>query len=596
MGMLYRWMPPQPTLAGFRAVVVLAGGDTMTEQEAFDLINEQVSLYKIGNRTVSAALLAWFLENVWRLDPAEVDDSICDGRGDKGIDAIVVDEDLREITVLQSKRRESIDVTQGDNDLKNLVGSAVYFESAQGVRDLLASSPAQELVDLIHRLDLEDILEKGDYTVRLVFVTNANSDGSAVDYLSAIADREPPLELWTRHPLAENARRTAHPGVLDEQPVLTSNFDLITHTFSDGRRMALGLFSAEELVDLPGIEDLTVFDPNVRLDLGRTRINKDLRRTVSEEPGQHDQFPAFHNGLTLITKGLTVDGRTIALDGVSVVNGCQSLIALHSSKAELTPELSLVTKFVEIGDNPQLGSLITYRSNNQNPVDMRDQRSTDRIQRDLQATMAEGYGDRLFLNIRNGEEPTAPETLDNRVAAQLIMAIWLEEPWAAVRKVRLFDQDYGRVFSRHTTAERLFLAHELNKLVEARRSDLVPELSASFASVRFTLIYLVSQLVRQSEFGAGLFDQPGEWLPEQLDEVLSRLDDFVDEAIQSVNFHVQSAEEEAEEEGTTYDPKVAFKSREGVRALEQSVMTFSRRLAKKEFDTYDFDVAPSQET
>jgi hypothetical protein len=269
------------------------------------------------------------------------------------------------------------------------------------------------------------------------------------------------------------------------------------------------------------------------------------------------------------------------------------LLALHSSKDELTPELAIVTKFVEIGDNPQLGSLITYRSNNQNPVDMRDQRSTDRIQRDLQAQMAEGYGDRLFVSIRNGETPTAPETLDNRVAAQLIMAIWLQEPWAAVRKVRLFDQDYGRVFSRHMTADRLFLAHELNKLVENRRSDLVPELRASFASVRFTLIYLVSLLVRQSDLGNRLFDQPGEWLPEKLDDVLARLDDFVDEAIQSVNFHVQNAQQEAEEKEITYDPKVAFKSREGVRDLEQSVMTFSRRLAKKEPDTYHFDVAPS---
>jgi hypothetical protein len=92
------------------------------------------------------------------------------------------------------------------------------------------------------------------------------------------------------------------------------------------------LVPANELVRLPGIGDLTLFALNVRLGLGRTRINKELARTVREEQTAHRMFPAYHNGLTLLTERLDVDDEGLHLDGVSVVNGCQSLLAMYANQ------------------------------------------------------------------------------------------------------------------------------------------------------------------------------------------------------------------------------------------------------------------------
>lgn len=75
----------------------------------------------------------------------------------------------------------------------------------------------------------------------------------------------------------------------------------------------------------------------------------------------------------------------MTLDGVSVVNGCQSLLALYNNRTHLTPELKLLVKVIELGESLDLVDSITYRTNNQNPVNARDLRSTDPIQRDLQA-------------------------------------------------------------------------------------------------------------------------------------------------------------------------------------------------------------------
>lgn len=99
-------------------------------------------------------------------------------------------------------------------------------------------------------------------------------------------------------------------------------------------------------------------------------------------------------------------------------------------------------------------------------------------------------------------------------------------------------------------------------------------------------------MVRQSDVGARFFDQPGLWLPEQLDAVLAKLEAFVDEVIQSVNFFVTNAAEEAAQKDEVFDPKVAFKSREGIRELEQEVTLVSRRLAMRDPTDYHFNVEP----
>jgi len=200
--------------------------------------------------------------------------------------------------------------------------------------------------------------------------------------------------------------------------------------------------------------------------------------------------------MTLLTKGIAIEESTLVLDGVSVVNGCQSLLALHGNRASVTDRLRLLVKVVQVDPQSDLADQITYRTNNQNLVDIRDQRSTDAIQRDLQRQVADRQGPDFAYSIRAGERPTATDVLDNALAAQLLMAMYVGEPWNAVRKVRLFDEDYHRIFNHTLTAGRLRLVYEVAELLDLARSDLVPQLQASFASVRFTLAYLVTRAPR----------------------------------------------------------------------------------------------------
>lgn len=562
----------------------------MTSATDHQIIQEEFQPFHTGTRTESAALLAWFLAAVWRVEPEDIDDAICDGSGDKGIDGLLVDDDLGEITVLQTKHKVNATGQQGDLDLKNLVGAAAYFDNEATIDGLLASHPNAELTRLLNRLKVKEKVAAGAHATRLIFVTDGELDAAGQSYVDAIQAHVPPLEVWDQARLAAVARRTRRPDLLSQAVDLTAVAPPTAVASGGTIQLAVGIVPASELLALPGLQDLSLFARNVRLSEGRTRINRELGSTV-DDSSEHELFMTYHNGLTILTHGLTVNGNTMHLDGVTVVNGCQSLLTLDEHRAKVTNELRLLVKIVRVEQETDLADKITYRSNNQNPVDIRDQRSTDLVQRDLQTEMAQHYGAMLFFAIREGEKPTAPATLDNKTAAQFLMAVYLREPWNAVRKVRLFDTDYRRIFDHNVNAHRLFLLNLFVEVIDERRDELDAELRASFASIRFTLAFLLSQVVRKSDRGSLLLECPERWLPGQVVEVKEALTPLAQQIVRSVNHYVTSERHDALERHEDFDPKVAFKSRSAVSNLEHQVISLTERLAM-EVEHYWFDIEP----
>ena len=350
--------------------------------------------------------------------------------------------------------------------------------------------------------------------------------------------------------------------------------------------MAVVLIEAPDLVRLPGIEDLSIFQLNVRLGLGRTRINKELARTI-QDPAEHDLFCTYHNGMTLLTRSFAAEGRELKLDGVSVVNGCQSLLALFANKNSLTPALKVLVRIVELGSQGELVDKITYRTNNQNPVNIRDQRSTDKTQRDLQAQVSELYGTELAYAIRNGEPHSAPRVIENSFVAQLVMATYLGEPWNAVRKVKLFDHEYHRIFNRRLDGHRVMLLSLVDEAASAQRADLTPELNAAFSSVRFTLAHVIFRLAVLTAEGASFIGDPGPLLDTKRSEVVDALADLAHEAIESTNHFIESRVGEAVESGESFDPKVIFKSRTGVTGLVRDASSHGKRMMRRD-EEYGF--------
>ena len=560
--------------------------------ESWDALNEEFAPHLIGSRTPSAAMLTWHLLNVERLDDELVPDFLCDGSGDKGIDAIVVDDEQSEITIYQSKRMESKTKTQGESDLQKFVGTAQYFESPETVQTLLDSKPNEQLRHLLLRNSIKEKVAQGYRVKRLVYVTNAALDSSGVGYVKTVSTQSPSLDVWDQERLAAVAERVKREGMRPETVKLHATSAPLQDDLGGMAKLAVALVPAKELLKLPGIADMTLFSRNVRLSAGNTRINRELAATVADV-AEHDIFPAAHNGITILTLGLAVRGKTLTLDSVSVVNGCQSMLTLHHAEKAISDQLKVLVKIVELPSaDSDLSDTITYRANNQNAVNMRDQRSTDPIQLDLQRHVADTFGGKFAYVIKTGADTVGVESLDNTLAAQLIVAVYRERPWAAVRKVRLFDEDYHDVFKADVSAHSLRLLYLMNSAVDAARDDLEGELRSSFASVRFTIAALVADVLRMSPFGLQLLSEPEGWLPKKEKEVREKLVSVAREVVSSINDYVSAAGKAAAETKTDFDAKTVFKSQQGVAPLQSQLKTQVRWMGGKDPD-YLFNIPPA---
>lgn len=562
----------------------------MDDGAAVELLTEEVKTHQIGNRTIQAALLAWFLESVWRLDAEAVPDVLCDGPQDKGIDALYVDDDQGEIVVFQSKwRQDPPKSTQGDAELKAFIGVAGYFETTDAFDGLLDSKPNAELRKLLLRQGVRDKIGDPSYALNFVFVTNGSLDAAGRSYVASRSGLTPRLVVHEGASLVEVAEVTQRPALRPETIDLAVMQPPLVATLTATETMAVALVRAKELIKLPGIADATLFSQNVRLAIGRSAVNLELRNTV-QDAGEHRLFPAFHNGLTLLTEQLEVRDHSVLLKGVGVVNGCQSLTTLYNNSGAITDGLALLLKIVQVPARSDVADRITTRSNSQNAVTLRDQRSNDKATRSLQHDVQSTLAGRLFLKVKNGEpEPAGVPVLDNTFAAQLIVAFYLEEPWNAVRRLRLFDEYFRRIFTKNMTAYKLLLLVLVNRAVEEARSELRSDLAASFAAIRFTLIYLVGRVLRLSVVGEQLRDDPARWLS-SLDvtaEVAEALRRIALEVVYGINDHV----EQRTDDDADFDPKVAFKSQGGVTGARQVIERDAKR-EERRGRTYLFSVSP----
>ncbi|SEG50994.1 AIPR family protein [Algoriphagus boritolerans] len=126
---------------------------------------------------------------------------------------------------------------------------------------------------------------------------------------------------------------------------------------------------------MPGISEQSVFAYNVRGPLGGTNVNRDIVKSIKDK-SLHKKFPLFHNGITIVTNQITEtpedNPEKLTIETFFVVNGCQSLTALFKNQKDLTDDLRILTKFVQVSVDSDLSKTITHYSNNQNGVKARD--------------------------------------------------------------------------------------------------------------------------------------------------------------------------------------------------------------------------------
>lgn len=457
--------------------------------------------YKMKGRKPQKAFIAWFLETYYRLDSFDVDDSICDQPGDKGIDAIYVSELWQQIHVFGCRMFEGKNSSKplGDTEIKELLGTLTQLKDEATAKKLQENSGSSELTALMERLEVPRLIGAG-YEVRGVFVTNRERGQHAVEILAAnptfhLFDT---VELKKQYLPIDKVEPIAGPAHFD-----VSGASILTHPISPGVQLVIAPLLASDLVKMDGIQNQELFAWNLRYNLKRSEVNKAIELSIAT-PSEHKNFPAFHNGLTVLAKTVESTPSQITVEGYAVVNGCQSLTALYLRRDCITPNLRILTKFVSVSPQGDLARRITDHTNRQNGITGRDLQSNSPLQTRLQTDIHKKYRGEFFYRISRGEGPNWPpsKVIENDEMARVLLAFDVKEPQSSHQIWKLFDELHSDIFGRReVSAERVVALWEIRRIVLEELEQMEHRKFATYSQTPFLMIYLLREALEMREAG-----------------------------------------------------------------------------------------------
>lgn len=415
--------------------------------------------------------LAWYLRNVLMRTPIQARDDITDGSDDKQIDALIVDDELRRISILQGKfyNYRSVD----GEPLREILAAWMQIQNLPAL---------QENCNQRLKVKLEAVAEalQEDYEVVFELITTGSLTEAAKGDLASFQDSLSEFE----HPGAsislvdsETLKARWDEAILRELPKLSH-----TVTLEKGRYLSLEVANfktvlaalpLEDCLRFPGIREGTLFRRNVRQSLGLTnKVNKGLKQTLNSDNPQY--FFLYHNGITALCEELELDAEKaeLHLKGLSVVNGCQSLNTILSCSERIrnSEEARVLFRFYEIPQR-DLADKISVYTNSQSAVKPRDLRSNDKrvlaLKRSYETMYPDGY-----LVVKRGEERpadrNAEKTLDIVELAKCLMSWHGQRPNIANNENRLFDKHFELLFRSDYPPADILALHKWASVVQKK--------------------------------------------------------------------------------------------------------------------------------
>ena len=401
--------------------------------------------------------VAWYLRNIHLRDMNETLSDITDGANDKQIDAIVVDDDNNTVYVIQGKfiGENTVDA----EPLREVLSSWVQLKDLVSLQENCNNKLRRKLPEVSIGLD-------DDYDVVFELITTgaltAGAQNDLATFQANLAEADDfPASI---HLLDEEELRVRYDMALDrENPSIRHSMNLEDDKYIrmdiGGTNVVISAISIKDCLKIPGIKDGTLFQRNVRQSLGiNNRVNKGIKSTIFHDS---KDFFFYHNGITAICKKMKFkDNGTLNLNGLSVVNGCQSLntILSCSEKVKTLDDSYIMFRFYEIPERDR-SDKISVSTNSQSAVKPRDLRSNDKRVLSLKKLYEQKYPRGYFITKR-GEE--APGDRDKSYVIDLVdlgkyMISWhSQRPNIAYSETKIFDKYFEQLFKRDYKPDNIY--------------------------------------------------------------------------------------------------------------------------------------------
>lgn len=517
--------------------------------------------------------LAWYLRNVLLRTPVQAKDDITDGADDKQIDAVVVDDEKRQVLILQGKF-----FTTGSVDhepLHEVLAAWMHIQNLPGL---------QEGANQRLKVKLEAISEalQDDYEVVFELLTTGALTASAqkdlASFQDTLADSEHPVCSLN---LVDRAMIQARwdEALSVTLPILKHDLSLESGKYLSLRvanyQTVLAAIRLSDVLRLPGVKDQTLFRKNVRQSLGLTnKINKGLKQTLSGDTSHF--FFLYHNGITAICDKLALDPSTHALhvEGLSVVNGCQSIntIISCSEKVKQANDSYVLFRFYEI-PQADIADKISIYTNSQSAVKPRDLRSNDKRVRALKRAYENAYPTGFFITKRGQQRPADKYetcTIDITDLAKGLMSWHCQRPNTAYNENRIFDKHFEQLFKVDYSPADIHALNqwirEIEKRWDADSLGLNEVLTAIPSYCKHHLLFGV-----QSVFAIASNQQDKVPAPSATLAGLADADSIIDQVVAAYNSALDGANTAAQESGKVFSPQNWLKAKDSLTRVRDAM-------------------------
>jgi hypothetical protein len=432
----------------------------------------------------SLAFVYLSVKTILDLTDEETFECLTEGGGDFGVDAFHISE--------ETDNEFTVSLFQGKYS-RNLEGNSNFPEKGidaliKAIRHLF--DPGSDLGTINKRLafKVEEVrsLIRDGYIPQIRAIACSNgikwNDAAERDITRAAFGSQVEFEYFNHDSLLSilHATKPVNDNLQFSGKAIIEDFN-----FS---RVFVGRIAVTEIAALIERHGERLLERNIRRYLGLqgNRVNEAICATL--KGNDQANFYFYNNGITLICDKFTYNALQsgdyqVKIENLQIINGGQTCITIFKTlRAGLTlPQAAyvLVRLYQLPSENEDLVQRITYATNSQNPVDLRDLRANDDIQQRLQMDIQQ-----LGFDYRRKRTDSSLKSTDitTGTAAEAILSVWRQKPHQAKFFAREhFGKLYHEIFTPDLNGAQVVTAVIIYRFAESKRKRL-PEDAEPFIS------------------------------------------------------------------------------------------------------------------
>ncbi|MCC5875690.1 MAG: AIPR family protein [Candidatus Sumerlaeia bacterium] len=449
-------------------------------------------------RKRSKAFVLLVAKTILDLDDDEAQKCLQDGGNDAGVDAIYVGEIQHSeftVTIIQGKYKQRQDGESAfpANDVLRVVNTvgALFDPYAE----VFLHDELLYIVEEIRSLVKDGAIPR----VRVILANNGkrwNREGQQHIDHAAFGDQVT-FEHVNHDTIVSLLQK---PRSVSAQLLFTGSSIVEEFNF---RRVLIGRVHIQQLKELFDQHGDTLLERNIRRYLGLhgNRVNLDIQETLLND-AERPNFYFYNNGVTMICSQLRRNAlqgsdHIVRIENLQIINGGQTCKTIQSvlddhPQEDYSHAYVLVRLYELDAENDDLVRQITYATNSQNPVDLRDLRSNDNIQKALETSIDQlGY---TYIRKRESNHHGS-KSISVTVAAEAILSIWRRQPHVAkFRSRELFGNYYHQVFNKSLNGAQLVLAVHIYRYADAMRKR--PHLVSKLRFISYAHNFIAMEMGR----------------------------------------------------------------------------------------------------